>query len=103
MKKHLILKVLCEPPRNRQDIFPYYSRLIVTLSKYMPTIRDSVVEYVSYYLLFIIKIIIFQLIKQFKKIIALGTKDLELRTRVKIIKFVKLSHYSRILDICRNL
>ncbi|CCJ29426.1 unnamed protein product [Pneumocystis jirovecii] len=81
--RNRLIKVLCEPPRNRQDIFPYYSRLIVTLSKYMPTIRDSVVEY---------------LIKQFKKIIALGTKDLELRTRnsrylSELIKFNAVPHH----------
>ncbi|KAG5518386.1 hypothetical protein PMAC_003183 [Pneumocystis sp. 'macacae'] len=74
--RNRLIKVLCEPPRNRQDIFPYYSRLIATLGKYMPSIRDSVIEY---------------LIKQFKKIVALGTKDLELRTR--LIKFNSVPHH----------
>lgn len=81
--RNRLIKVLCEPPRNRQDIFPYYSRLIATLGKYIPSIRDSVVEY---------------LIKQFKKIIALGSKDQELRTRnarylSELIKFNIVPHH----------
>ncbi|KAG5438446.1 hypothetical protein PCANB_002935 [Pneumocystis canis] len=81
--RNRLIKVLCEPPRNRQDIFPYYSRLIATLAKYIPNIRDSVIEY---------------LIKQFKKIVTLGTKDLELRTKnarylSELIKFNIVPHH----------
>ncbi|KAG4303994.1 hypothetical protein PORY_002647 [Pneumocystis oryctolagi] len=81
--RNRLIKTLCEPPRNHQDIFSYYSRLIVTLGKYMPNIRDSVVEY---------------LIKQFKKMVSLGIKDLELRTRnvqylSELIKFNAVPHH----------
>ncbi|EMR08831.1 hypothetical protein PNEG_02618 [Pneumocystis murina B123] len=81
--RNKLIKALCEPPRNRQDIFPYYSRLIATLGRYIHNVRDSVIEY---------------LIKQFKKIIALGNKDLELRTRnarylSELIKFNIVPHH----------
>ena len=34
-------------PKNRNDVLPHYSRLIATLSKYMPDVGEEVVKYVG--------------------------------------------------------
>jgi regulator of nonsense transcripts 2 len=42
--RNRLLKKLLDVPRNRQDVLPYYSRLIATLSRYLPEIGKAVVE-----------------------------------------------------------
>jgi hypothetical protein len=34
-------------PKNRNDVLPYYSRFIATLSKYMPDVGEEVIKYVG--------------------------------------------------------
>jgi len=46
--RNRLLKVLEEVPRGRQDLLPYYSRLVATLNKYMPDIGTNLVGYVCY-------------------------------------------------------
>ena len=46
--RNRLLKVLEEVPRGRQDLLPYYSRLVATLNKYMPDIGTNLVSYVCY-------------------------------------------------------
>ena len=46
--RNRLLKVLEEVPRGRQDLLPYYSRLVATLNKYMPDIGINLVGYVCY-------------------------------------------------------
>ena len=38
---------MAQVPKNRTDLLPHYSRLIATLSKYMPDIGTEVVAFVS--------------------------------------------------------
>ncbi|KAG0129632.1 nonsense-mediated mRNA decay 2 protein [Tuber indicum] len=45
--RNRLLKVLQEVPRGRQDLLPYYARLIATLSKYLPDIGKGMVEYLD--------------------------------------------------------
>lgn len=45
--RNRLLKVLQDVPRGRQDLLPYYSRLIATLSKYLPDIGKGMVEYLD--------------------------------------------------------
>lgn len=45
--RNRLLKVLEEIPRGRQDLLPYYSRLVATLNRYMPDIGTGLVGYVS--------------------------------------------------------
>ena len=45
--RNRLIKKLIDVPRNRQDVLPYYSRLIATLSKYLPDIGKTVVDEVS--------------------------------------------------------
>jgi regulator of nonsense transcripts 2 len=42
--RNRLIKKLIDVPRNRQDVLPYYSRLIATLSRYIPDIGKTVVE-----------------------------------------------------------
>lgn len=42
--RNRLIKKLVDVPRNRQDLLPYYSRLIATLSRYIPDIGKTVVE-----------------------------------------------------------
>ena len=42
--RNRLIKKLIDVPRNRQDVLPYYSRLIATLSKYIPDIGKIVVD-----------------------------------------------------------
>jgi regulator of nonsense transcripts 2 len=42
--RNRLIKKLIDVPRNRQDVLPYYSRLIATLSKYIPDIGKTVVD-----------------------------------------------------------
>jgi regulator of nonsense transcripts 2 len=42
--RNRLIKKLVDVPRNRQDVLPYYSRLIATLSRYIPDIGKTVVE-----------------------------------------------------------
>lgn len=42
--RNRLIKKLIDVPRNRQDVLPYYARLIATLSKYIPDIGKSVVD-----------------------------------------------------------
>jgi len=42
--RNRLIKKLIDVPRNRQDILPYYSRLIATLSRYIPDIGKLVVD-----------------------------------------------------------
>jgi regulator of nonsense transcripts 2 len=42
--RNRLIKKLIDIPRNRQDVLPYYSRLIATLSRYFPDIGKTVVE-----------------------------------------------------------
>lgn len=44
--RNRLLKVLEEVPRGRQDLLPYYSRLVATLNRYMPDIGTNLVTYV---------------------------------------------------------
>ena len=44
--RNRLIKKLIDVPRNRQDVLPYYSRLIATLSRYIPDIGKTVVEVV---------------------------------------------------------
>lgn len=44
--RNRLLKVLEDVPRGRQDLLPYYSRLVATLNKYMPDIGIHLVGYV---------------------------------------------------------
>ena len=44
--RNRLLKVLEEVPRGRQDLLPYYSRLVATLNRYMPDIGTNLVIYV---------------------------------------------------------
>lgn len=46
--RNRLLKVLEEVPRGRQDLLPYYSRLVATLNKYMPDIGTNLVSYVCF-------------------------------------------------------
>src|SRR6202011_5071990 len=39
--RNRLLKKLVDVPRTRQDILPYYSRLIATLSRYIPDIGKT--------------------------------------------------------------
>ncbi|KAF8477425.1 armadillo-type protein [Kalaharituber pfeilii] len=45
--RNRLLKVLEEVPRGRQDLLPYYSRLVATLNKYMPDIGTNLVAYLD--------------------------------------------------------
>lgn len=45
--RNRLIKKLIDVPRNRQDVLPYYSRLIATLAKYIPDIGKTVVDEVS--------------------------------------------------------
>jgi regulator of nonsense transcripts 2 len=45
--RNRLVKKLIDVPRNRQDILPYYSRLIATLSRYIPDIGKLVIDEVS--------------------------------------------------------
>lgn len=45
--RNRLLKVLQEVPRGRQDLLPYYARLIATLNKYLPDIGKGMVEYLD--------------------------------------------------------
>ncbi|KAF8438755.1 nonsense-mediated mRNA decay factor [Terfezia claveryi] len=45
--RNRLLKVLEEVPRGRQDLLPYYSRLVATLNKYMPDIGTNLVGYLD--------------------------------------------------------
>ncbi|KAI5785039.1 putative nonsense-mediated mRNA decay factor [Peziza echinospora] len=45
--RNRLLKVLEEVPRGRQDLLPYYSRLVATLNKYMPDIGTNLVNYLD--------------------------------------------------------
>ena len=45
--RNRLLKKLLDVPRNRQDVLPYYSRLIATLNRYIPSIAKTVVEEVT--------------------------------------------------------
>lgn len=45
--RNRLIKVLEEVPRGRQDLLPYYARLVATLNKYIPDIGSSLVTYVS--------------------------------------------------------
>jgi regulator of nonsense transcripts 2 len=49
--RNRLIKKLLDVPRHRQDILPYYSRLITTLSKYIPEIGRTVIEEVVPFLL----------------------------------------------------
>ena len=42
--RNRLIKKLLDVPKNRQDVLPYYSRLIATLSRYIPDIAKTVVE-----------------------------------------------------------
>lgn len=42
--RNRLIKKLLDVPKNRQDILPYYSRLIATLSRYIPDIGKAVIE-----------------------------------------------------------
>jgi len=42
--RNRLIKKLVDVPRNRQDVLPYYSRLIATLSRYIPDVGKTVVE-----------------------------------------------------------
>jgi regulator of nonsense transcripts 2 len=42
--RNRLVKKLIDVPRNRQDILPYYSRLIATLSRYIPDIGKLVID-----------------------------------------------------------
>jgi regulator of nonsense transcripts 2 len=42
--RNRLIKKLVDVPRKRQDILPYYSRLVATLSKYIPDIGKTVVD-----------------------------------------------------------
>jgi regulator of nonsense transcripts 2 len=42
--RNRLVKKLIDVPRNRQDILPYYSRLVATLSRYIPDIGKTLVE-----------------------------------------------------------
>lgn len=42
--RNRLIKKLVDVPRTRQDVLPYYSRLIATLSRYIPDIGKTVVE-----------------------------------------------------------
>ena len=42
--RNRLIKKLLDVPRNRQDVLPYYSRLIATLTRYLPDIGKTVVE-----------------------------------------------------------
>lgn len=45
--RNRLIKKLIDIPRNRQDVLPHYSRLIATLSRYVPDIGKAVVEELS--------------------------------------------------------
>lgn len=42
-----LIKFFTQIPKNRNDVLPYYSRFIATLSKYMPDVSVEVVKYLS--------------------------------------------------------
>jgi regulator of nonsense transcripts 2 len=42
--RNRLIKKLLDVPRSRQDVLPYYSRLIATLARYLPDIGKTVVE-----------------------------------------------------------
>lgn len=42
-----LVKVLTGVPRTRQDLIPYYARLIATLNRYMPDVGSTAVATVS--------------------------------------------------------
>ena len=44
--RNRLIKVLEDVPRGRQDLLPYYSRLVATLNKYLPDIGTNLVTYV---------------------------------------------------------
>lgn len=45
--RNRLLKVLQDVPRGRQDLLPYYSRLIATLNRYLPDVGKGMVEYLD--------------------------------------------------------
>jgi regulator of nonsense transcripts 2 len=45
--RNRLIKKLVDVPRNRQDILPYYSRLVATLSRYIPDIGKTLVDEVE--------------------------------------------------------
>lgn len=45
--RNRLLKVLQDVPRGRQDLLPYYSRLIATLNKYLPDVGKGMVDYLD--------------------------------------------------------
>ncbi|KAH8155239.1 uncharacterized protein LAJ45_00248 [Morchella importuna] len=45
--RNRLLKVLQDVPRGRQDLLPYYSRLVATLNRYLPDVGKGIVEYLD--------------------------------------------------------
>lgn len=45
--RNRLLKVLQDVPRGRQDLLPYYSRLIATLNRYLPDVGKGMVDYLD--------------------------------------------------------
>lgn len=45
--RNRLIKVLQDVPRSRQDLLPYYSRLVATLSRYLPDVGKGVVEHLD--------------------------------------------------------
>ena len=45
--RNRLIKKLLDIPRNRQDVLPYYSRLIATLSRYIADIGKTVIDEVN--------------------------------------------------------
>lgn len=45
--RNRLLKVLQDVPRGRQDLLPYYSRLVATLNRYLPDVGKGMVEYLD--------------------------------------------------------
>lgn len=43
-----LLQFLSQVPKNRLDLLPHYSRLVATLSKYMPDVAMELIASVSY-------------------------------------------------------
>ncbi|ODQ55597.1 ARM repeat-containing protein [Saitoella complicata NRRL Y-17804] len=70
--RNRLIKTLYEIPRSRQDLLPYYARLIATLAPWMPDIRDKVVE---------------KLDKEFRRLQRMREKDLA-ESRAKNIKYL---------------
>ena len=54
--RNRLVKKLIDVPRNRQDVLPYYSRLIATLSRYIPDVGKLVLDEVPTFRLLLFRL-----------------------------------------------